>query len=352
MKDKIRNSNIELLRIISMIFILFNHYSSHLGICKNLVNNTINKIILNCTSLGRIGVCIFVMITGYFLYKSDNVKLKKLIKIIFQTLFYSIIGYLIYSLIINNNFSLKMFIKRLFVLILDGKSYWFVKCYLFLYILHPYINRVINSFNKNEFIKYLVVLIVLFLLIPTLLKQNLYFNDLISFIIYYSLGAYFNKYNSIFDNKKNNIIILISSLLLVFSSVILIIIFNINYFKPTYFINNGFSFFVIIIASCIFNLFKNMNIKNNKLINIISSTTFGIYLIHTCKNINDYLWINVLKTNLFYESSFMFIHEILSVIVLFIFCSLIELIRLYLIEKPLFKRIDKYIDKIELRIKC
>lgn len=79
---KERHSNLELLRIISMLFILSHHLSVH-GDFKDIWITILlnNKIWLRFIQLeGKVGVNIFVMISGYFLVSSNRIKLSKVLK--------------------------------------------------------------------------------------------------------------------------------------------------------------------------------------------------------------------------------------------------------------------------------
>lgn len=84
-----RQSNIELLRIISMILIIMHHFSVH-GTFPFTPDLTFNKVFLQVFALGgKAGVVAFVMITGYFMI-SSSFKLHKFAKLIGQIWFYSI----------------------------------------------------------------------------------------------------------------------------------------------------------------------------------------------------------------------------------------------------------------------
>ena len=91
----------EILRIISMVMIIVTHYSGHGGLA-NIETMSINKLIgIFLTISGNVGVNLFVFISGFFLYKS-KFKVKKLIKLELEILFYSVSFYII-NLIINMN---------------------------------------------------------------------------------------------------------------------------------------------------------------------------------------------------------------------------------------------------------
>ena len=92
---KERNSNIEILRIISMIFIVMSHYTVHSGIELTSLPLGINRFILEVTRLGNIGVIIFMLISGYYLIEQKSIQLKKVLKLYLQILFYSPIIYLV-----------------------------------------------------------------------------------------------------------------------------------------------------------------------------------------------------------------------------------------------------------------
>ena len=76
---KIRDSNIELLRIIAMFIIIIHHYTVHNGIDNFSLPIGGNRFILEITRLGNIGVILFVFITGYF--QIENKKRVNLIKL-------------------------------------------------------------------------------------------------------------------------------------------------------------------------------------------------------------------------------------------------------------------------------
>ena len=91
---KERLSNFELLRIIAMIFIVLHHYTYY-GNLISASNNIINKYIaVFIIVLGKVGVNIFILITGYFQI-NQKFKFKKVIFLILQVYFYSIVLYII-----------------------------------------------------------------------------------------------------------------------------------------------------------------------------------------------------------------------------------------------------------------
>jgi hypothetical protein len=76
-------------------------------------------------------------------------------------------------------------------------------------------------------------------------------------------------------------------------------------------------------------LVKGINFYN-KTINLISSSTFGIYLIHANKNISPFIYNAWLKTD-DYNQDYFFIKYFLKAFIIFFVCLLIDIIRRFTI---------------------
>lgn len=355
--NKSRNSNIEILRIISIIMIIISHYTVHNGVQNYTLPIGFNRFFLEVSTLGNIGTIIFVLITGFYLYKSENIKLNKLIKLYLQILFYSGFIYLILVVFNLETFSIKNLIKAIFPI--TFKEYWFASVYILLYIFHPFINKFLNALNKKEFFKFLLTSIFIFSILSTITifstitVANYYANELIQFILFYSMGAYIGKYNkNVFNNKKlNKIILLISVLILCFSVVFFDLISpKISFFMiSTYFFNRT-SIVSITLAFSLFNFFINKKEKNNVFINSISALVFGVYLISDNNYIRNILWSNIFHNANYVNSNLLIPHMIISVSITFIICIIIEYIRKCTIEKFYIKYVSNYIDKLQVKI--
>lgn len=86
MNRKSRNSNIELLRIISLFLIIVGHFSWHTNWSLNGTSIFLESTIHSLWIGGKLGVDIFVLISGYFLVKS-HYKLSSFVRIWLQALF-------------------------------------------------------------------------------------------------------------------------------------------------------------------------------------------------------------------------------------------------------------------------
>lgn len=93
---------------------------------------------------------------------------------------------------------------------------------------------------------------------------------------------------------------------------------------------------IVIQSISLFLLFGTYNFKN-KIINKISSLTFGVYLIHESyyMRINLYKWIGIDKGHMLYGKT-LILKAFIWIIIIFVLCSIIEWIR-----QLLFKMISK-----------
>lgn len=95
-KEKYRCSNIELYRIITMLAIIAHHYVVNSGLVDPsgpIFSNPLSVpslFLLIFGAWGKIGINCFVLITGYFMCRS-NITARKFIKLLFEVMFYHIV---------------------------------------------------------------------------------------------------------------------------------------------------------------------------------------------------------------------------------------------------------------------
>lgn len=113
------------------------------------------------------------------------------------------------------------------------------------------------------------------------------------------------------------------------------------------FVADSNTFLSVGVGISLFLFFKNIKMKNSKIINKIASTTFGILCIHASSDtMRQWLWKDTLNNVGAYYSNYTVIHAIGSVFGVCIICSCIDLIRQKYIEKPFFAWFDTKEEKI------
>lgn len=358
-----RESNFELLKILSMLMIIMYHFILHGKVLDN-TTGTLNEFMNFMRLLLIVHVNSFVLVTGYFQY-NKKFKLSKVISLNNALVFYKILIMLVFLM-----FGILTLDKLKIIQVLmpfNYGDYWFMGCYLLLYLISPLLNIIITNIDKTTHKNIIMIYFIITSILSTLTNDIAFYNNngfsITNFIFLYFMGAYINKYDfNAFHNlkNKNRIILLITiCTLLAFLNTTLRHCFlnifgknNLLDFIGWIFVDRSNSYcnpIVIIQTICYFLIFKNMKITN-KLINIIASNTLGIYLIHDNEFVRAYMYEKVFKMtidNNWFTISMLYKLPI-YVLVVFIVCLTIEVLR-----KKIFKIIYelKISNKIRLKIK-
>lgn len=109
---------------------------------------------------------------------------------------------------------------------------------------------------------------------------------------------------------------------------------NQQWYHNSFMIAGQYSFTTVIIATGVILLFKNINLGQNKIINTIASTTFGVYLIHDNPIMEQVIWLKWLNMPALLTSGVK--HFLITVIIvcplIFTVCSLIDYIRIKIFD--------------------
>ncbi len=350
--SKQRNSAMEILRIISTIFIICYHLATH-GLVElwefDLNFDSFNFIV---SHIGLTGVVLFVMLSGYFLINS-SFKVKKVVQLILQVSFYSLAIYALCLLTGIESFDIENAITAVFPTL--NELYWFFTAYILLYIFSPFINKLLNSISKKQHLIFLITALTIWFILPTFTGINVCSSPLIQFVTIYSIGAYLRKYpENILSKRKNAMIISIITFAFLIVATIIILYLN-RYssglgFKAKYLFNRN-SIFIVLLASCLMVIFSKIKPFESKALNLISSCCFGVYLIHDNRFFRSFMWIDIFKSTTYFFSPFVWAYSIVCATVIFIACSIIELLRKKLVEKPTMKLYDLIEFKIKNKLK-
>lgn len=332
-----RNSNIDLLRILSMIMIIFLHLCSH-GQLNRFFDISAMGIVLKCLHIVSLtSVNIFVFISGYYLVES-KFKISKLLILFLEVLLYSVGIFLFMLFIKKESFTLKDYL--MVFLPISYNEYWFISSYFGLYLLTPFLNMLINKVKKKEHFALIVVLFT----INTVFRDLLPLSDpflvnrgysLVWFINLYFISSYIKKYLDCSKIKmpflKFVIICLIGLMVWVCLKFLSQRISFINdYSLDTYWLR--YNSIIVLLAS--FYLFVSfLKIKQffnkplSKIIGIVSALSLGTYLIQDNPFFRNYLWITILRTPTLEENALLIPKALLLVLLVFLSCCLIDAIR-------------------------
>lgn len=342
-----RNTSIELLRIISMIMIMFHHFAYHGNFEWNFKEVTLPHLWYDFILMGgKVGVDIFVLISGYFLIENTE-KLfqpKKLLKFWGQVVFYSIMTYLLSVMLRLNAFEIKQLIKVCLPITYPG--WWFASTYFMLYLIHPFLNKLLHGLSKTEY-QYLILMMVLcWSIIPTATTQLFESNSLLWFVTLYGIAGYVNLYGGNQKLQSKHYFSLYFMVLIITYTVSTTFLFLGT--KKEEWSTHAIDFFeierlpILLMAITLFMGFVTLKMNYHKWINMIASATFGVYLIHDSSYIRYYLWTNIFKINQYQDSTFLILYSILVVFILYVSCTMIDLIRKKLVEKPYMLFVNHY----------
>ena len=297
-----------------------NYYSSHL-----------------LESMSIVAVNVFVLITGYFSYKKEQVKVSKAINLVVIMIFWGLLLSLLTVLILQPR---RIDVGVIEDIIKSATNQWFVVIYSILYLLIPFLNKVINNINKNSY-KWLLGIGLFFFYIWPSFYTKVTLNDggygIVNFVYLYLIGAYIRKYH---QNDKS----IIKSLLVYLLCALIVTVFSFKFGRAW-----DYCFVFNLVGSiALFELFRSINIKHSKLINQLATYTFAVYLIDVNEFFNKFLYRTLFHSNHYWNSNGMILNLIISVIGIYIICIILEFLR-----RLIFGRFfDWFVNKIKLEIRA
>lgn len=340
-----------------MFLIVAHHYVVNSGL--SAVNGPIYGDLISWRSIfwlifgafGKTGINCFVLITGYFMCKS-NITLKKFCKLLFKIEFYKIVIWLIFLVSGYEPFSLVGFVKVL--LPVRTISTGFTSCYLVFFLFIPFLNILIEGLNEKQHIRLLLLCSFVYIIIGTIPGFGVTMNYVSWFIVLYFIGSYVRLYdrnlfsNTCFWGWATLIILLLSVASVVGMAWIgtLLDKKGITY----WFMSDSNKFLAVALALSAFIFFKNIKLKNSRFVNAVAASAFGVLMIHANSDtMRKWLWQDVLHNVEMYNSDLLVFHTIGSVLAIYIFCTAIDHVRIHLFEKPLFNIWDKHWGSVKGR---
>ncbi|MCR5430295.1 MAG: acyltransferase [Eubacterium sp.] len=357
MGTKMRKSNYELLRIISMLLILMSHSDEIFGLSKMYSTSIgINKLITDFLHIGgQVGVGCFVLITGYFMI-DKTITLKRILKLTGEVWFYTItiwLGWFIIKML-QGGIGFKVFGKQtlfaFFPIIL--RHYWFVTAFVILMILSPFLNKLIHTLDYSAYSRFLIILIVVFVVLiggfPKILPEMVG-GRLVPMIIVYFIAGYIKRFRiERKNNARKHLMVAVLGYIILFASAFLITLVGLK-MNNAFLLDNRYFYrvlnspIVIIICVELFIGFTELKIRDSRIINTIASCTFGVFLIHANKIIMPALG----KLFPVYKEKsplLIFVYSMLAVFAMYIVFTLIDYLRQITVEKVWICFLDNHLE--------
>lgn len=272
-----RESSIELLRIISMLFIIFYHLLLCPSVCMGGVKNPILFKALEIPL--HIGVILFILISGYYGIKPS---IKGIIKFLSPIIIYTFLFGVLECVASDN---VRLIPDRLFrsCLFISHTPFWFVRTYFFLYLVSPAINYITAKLNGKQRLVALIILAFIAVYNGTFRNDISLFEgkNLVNFVLIYLVGDTIRKYEYRWNIIPRSCLI-IAWILLNGCIVILYTITGESMVgKAIFRLCFPYCSPILIVSSVLFFMFVVKKKFINTKINWIASSAFAIYLIHS-----------------------------------------------------------------------
>lgn len=282
---KVRQSNMELLRIVAMFMVMMYHCNFHtLGtpsFSEVAAHPIEHYMFFVVQAISVMCVNVFVLLSGWF---GIHPTVKGGSKFIFQILFFMLGSYAVSLAIGKAALGIGQIAHCFFL----DKSGWFIKAYLCLYILAP----VLNSFAETAERKTFRNLLIVFYCFQTLFgwvtdaAQFIHYGfSTISFIGLYLLARYIRRFSPNWSNKSLKVD-LAAYLILIFVSAFICLLLG---FLPMlgdsiYHSTLGHMYAYtspVVILECVFILLLFSKLKiQRKTINFVAASSFTVILVH------------------------------------------------------------------------
>ena len=357
---KIREAKFELLRILSMLMIIFQHALERSipdwGMLKG--DFSFNYCVAVSIGIwGQLGVMLFVMLSSWFMVDKQGIRMKKVIDLFFEVISICICMLLIFAIVHPESLNLKLIIKELTTPI--NKQYWFITTFLVFYIIMPLLQKVVAAMS-NAALKNTCVVLTLLIPVYNYLSVNVG-DSLADFSYIFIMTAYLKRNPQNFLKKHRCALLTILPLITV--SLISYKLFAEQYLgefllMKLFSMLRGRTFLLFLACVGIFYTFENIKPIYSKRINAIGSTMFGVYLIHENlllrgeSNGQSLLWNRLFPVaQWFNEGGVRFLVQyLLSVITVFVICIAIKTVHKCTIER-LYKSNQRLIrlgDKLDI----
>lgn len=281
----VRESGIELLKILGIILIVLSHVIGTLTdyVEIGVASKDPTILILGILRLsGNLGNLIFFFCSAYFLVNSTKAPTQKVLRMLVDIFVISVIWWLVLANAVGGGyyFSLEIFRRVLFPTF-NGNN-WYLTTYIVFCFIYPVLNIFFKTIDQKKHLLMSVGLLILYVIIG--MRFDFYkTSDFFIWISFYSMIAYLKKYSkNVLDSKKINLIIWIIGVL---GTVVLNLFTHYLGLKFGYKKNRMMrwnsmtNIFLVMIAFSSLNLFRQLKFKSY-FINYVSGLSLLIYIIH------------------------------------------------------------------------
>ena len=285
----VRESGVEMLRIFAALAVVMLHYNDAIAF-DVVVQGSLNYYIL--FFLESICICavdVFMLISGFFLCSSNKRTLGKPLSLFVQISLVQLLFFLFLILTGQKQFSIPLSIETII------PANYFVILYTGVYLVSPYINKLLQTLSKKQLTSFLLLLLFIFSFYATFtdilneFRGNVWFGmspisawgnmqgfNIVNFCLLYIVGAYLRIVGIPPIIKKHSINICLLTLILIFVWAILGDYLPKVGLRSAWVYNNPL---VILLSILLFSFFSSIKLRSMA-INTLAKSSFTCFLVH------------------------------------------------------------------------
>lgn len=318
-----RNSSVELLRVVSMIFIIIHHFLSRnygLYVISNELaeqDDVLLKLLVQ--QVGGLGVPCFMFISGYY---SMRFRKERFVDMIIQCFMYALIGaiglYIFYSIIAWQT------------VLFPINCWWFIAAYLVVYMLSPGLNYMFENLSGKS--NGLIIVFLYFLLIGDLFEHSARIGGFMVLVTIYLSAKFIKKYivtrySSI--GKFAGWIFIVGMLIkffLVWGSVETLHMGAITIVRS---VNNPFN--ILLVGTLVITVDKVY--FKSRIVNLFAASSLAVYLLHE-GGFGQRLFSSMFKCE-----EFSLLQYVISAVLIYIFIAICDFVIYKYVRKPLVNKL-------------
>lgn len=345
---KERNSNLELYRIIVMLAIVAHHYVANSGLVTVLADEPLQArswFFYFFGMWGKTGINCFVLITGYFMCRSE-ITLRKFLKLILWIMTYKVI--LTIAFVATGYIALTPKALMMGLIPFYNLNSGFTGGFIMYWLCIPFLNVMVRHFTQRQHLWCMAWCLLVYALMSKAGMIRL--NYVVWFSVLHVIASYIRFYG--LSREKDTRFWLFSTFICVVLSLLSVCLFRMTGIRPwAWLVSDSNAPLALLVGITSFMLFKNIQVPQSRLINTVAASTFGVLLIHANSNaMRQWLWKDTLQVPTHFYSDYYVLIALISVIGVFTICTVIDIARARLTEPWLIDKTEKFISNIHARI--
>lgn len=347
-----RNASVDLFRLIAAFSVVVLHILGQGGILYGASSGSINYWIAWLLEISAFcAVDCFALISGYVMV-DKKIKLKNLINLWMQVFVYSIIITGIVFIFVPESRNGTNLLAAFAPIIC--RQWWYVSSYFGLFILMPFLNAGIDRLSKKSYEIILAAILIIVCVLDCIIPIDP-FNlnsgySAIWLIMVYLFGAYIKKHDVASKiTAHKSLLLYFLMIAITFASKLLIYYIKSDFpattaFEDTLISYTSITVFLSAIFLFLFCLRLKIRSKIGSVVSYIAPIALGVYLIHVQPLVFKYVIKNAFSIYANEHTALMVIHVLLTSLLIFLVCGLIEWLRIQLFKLLKVDRLAEFLE--------